>query len=59
MRNGVETAGRMTAYEEFTRPRSANIWNSGIIVAANGIMIASSSRPMSQSLARVWNTSNA
>ncbi len=50
----METAGRITANHEFTRPMSANIRNSGIIVAANGIMIASSRTAISRSLALVW-----
>ena len=54
MRNGVETAGRTTAIQELTSPKSANIRNSGIIVAANGIMIASSRTPIRRSLPLVW-----
>ena len=54
MRNGVEIAGSTSAHVEFTMPNRANIWNSGIIVAANGIMIASSRNPIIRSLPRVW-----
>ena len=50
-------AGKMPSNEELIIPNWANSWNSGIMVAANGIIIASSSTFISRSLPREWNTS--
>ena len=54
IRNGVAIRGRMTANVEFTSPSCAKRRNNGIIVAANGIMIARSRMAMTASLAREW-----
>ncbi len=44
----------MTAHSELIMPNRANSWNSGIIVAANGIIIASSRIAMTRSLPLEW-----
>ncbi len=57
-RNGVAIAGRITAAVVLIILKFANIWNNGIMVAANGIMIASSRKPIRRSLPGEWKTSN-
>ena len=54
MRKGVDTVGRMTAHRELTSPTFPNSWNRGIIVAAKGIIIASSRIAMTTSLPLEW-----
>lgn len=58
MRNGVEIAGRTTAHVLLTIPARANMRKSGIMVAANGIIIAINNTPMRRSFVREWKISN-
>ncbi len=58
IRNGVEIVGRMNPIVVFSQPAFENIWNSGIMVATKGTIIASRIMLISVSFALSWKISN-
>ena len=58
IKNGVEIVGRINPIVVFNQPAFENIWNSGIMVATNGTIIASRIMLISRSLPLSWKISN-